>query len=379
MYIYKFFRDRVFLFILSDTGYPQFAVPKGVEMEFATRLATFGILCALIGSAQATSKRGSAELRLDWDSGKNVNICSSAGGECVPLVMPDSVGDVKKVIVRKFFTGKGLSWLAISEDEVHLCILGKHSPSVACTPLAKKFRNLSLSVEETTYGQDLRWVINGKTTKEKKQKKLNSLITAFGQAQAVISQKTSAVSARSHLSETTDYVEDDGDGGDYGGGGSSGGGDDGGQVLPIEPPIPVVVVTGQLPTDPTEPALPNNPPTPDPSPVVVVIGNLLPEEAPWYCRYFNIACPDAPAVGGDPTPPPPPLPPYIPPYDPIPRYAEGYEQEISQCHEDNMNDMTECSAYFKALGYRTFGACKDRATANLVACQDKARADFAIP
>ena len=310
----------------------------------------------LLFTPQAESKKAPT-LLLDWQGGHNVSVCSSAGGKCFELKMPSSVGSVHKVVAQDFLPQSPLSWLAFSKAEVSLCTISAVEPSILCARIGHNLGDFGINVDPTSYGKDLRWVFRGHGDSEDTATRGNLFLTMFGKARSYLAEKRtipgySTTVQASVISDGSGCFTDDSgatycDGGDGGGGG----GDTGQIVLPLPPPPP--------------------PPTalPDPDiPVVIITGQPLspasnPDEL-WYCRWFNVGCSTTTI---DPTPTaaeqtPTSLPPFLPtpssnPPDPIPRYAEGYEDAIADCQATYNQDMEECGAYFTAFRGQAWAAC----------------------
>lgn len=347
-------------------------------MRLINLLAVLGTSVAMAGHAHAASRQKSAVLILDWKSGTGLSVCSSGGGRCVPLQLPHSVVPVDKIIVQKFVPHSPLSWLTIGRGNVHLCTVGSLAePSVQCAQISNQFANLTLSVAETTYGGDLRWVVMGNASVEEKRRISEAMLTEYEKAVTALGRRRSADGMTVYsVAAGGDCMDDDGEtdcesdsGGGIDGGGGSG---DAGQVpIPVPPPPPLPATT-----DPSMPVVTITGTRPQPAPPV--------SSPPWYCSIFGIGCPEyvppppretpVPATRLPPSTPTPPAQPR-----PMPRYGEGYEEAIQECLDQNMRDMEECSAYYGAYGSATWHACKERASLNLSECQAEARDTYRLP
>lgn len=339
-------------------------------------IGAFGLL--LTASSLAVSAKKAPEMVLDWSAGREILVCSSSGGKCIQLEMPRSVGEVKKVIVQKFVPGSRLSWLAIGKESVNLCTVDSAMPTVSCARISHEFDNMSVNVGQTIYGNDLRWVFRGQGKSDSREKVIKDFMDSYGRARAYLYKKSVAPTGDMEMHATLVdaggggagcYVDEDGGGYCDGGSSSGSGGDggDGGQIVFVPPPPPPPIV------DPNDPTIPKVIVTPE-------VPTLPPGPTePWYCTWFGVNFCSPPAEPAPPSNPPPSVPTPPPTSPVVPRYAEGYEEEMAQCFTHYENDLDECSAYYTVYGHQTWLTCKANAATNLKNCQSDARDKFRIP
>jgi hypothetical protein len=195
----------------------------------------------------------------NWAGGADVQVCSTAGGRCLAVKMPNKIVDVRRIIFGAFIEDSPLSWFAITKSSVALCSLARTGPEVNCTLVADDVPKLNFKIEQACDGT-LTWTFLSSISNKKAVSITKSFETARKRLrdQFLLGNVDEPVSPLA-VCEDCDVPSDSGPGEASSGAGSG------------EPPPPVII-TGPKPPPPIQdPHTPSVPPS-------------------WWCINYGTGC-----------------------------------------------------------------------------------------
>jgi hypothetical protein len=297
-------------------------------------------------------------------------VCTQQKGAsmaCEPVTFPDKIGSPLKIISGNFVPSAKASWIMLSADnKISVCVLSLGSTSAICRRFtSKKLARVDLSKPDNSQGQisitykakpgvDLQ-----RTNVAKIARRLTKKISLSQQSLAnMISLNTTVYRALDDDPEDEDDSNDPDN--NQGGVGAGGEPPDGGDTPPEDGssgdpnpydyavngvsttciPGPITVCITRTPVDPFDP---------------IWTGPRLGQT---WCQMFSIFC----SATGELTS--------------YPAKGSTQQEQEADCYAQWERDEDECKAYSKAMDWRSYNACKQRAMDYYQACLTKVRNDF---